>query len=382
VIRLAILVQSCLLALLLTVLALPVAARDSDGDDLRDGFESHFGMTDPFDRDSDGDGVVDSAEDPDRDHLGNLGEQRSSTHPGRRDTDGDGTPDGREDADRDGRSNAREQDRRPIPAGLKPALRDASMDRQPDRKRCQARHRVTKVVSCTFGDPNSDTTIVLAGDSHATMFLTAYKQIAKARGWRLVTMTKAACPAFLGMHGDLQYRIDRGGTCRKWRRNVLDRLAADPPDFVVFGHANHKLRTVYGTKLPTYKLPEVWRSSVARTLRKLPAQTRVLVMGRVPHRKTNPVSCLRRHPNDMSKCVARTIPSAKRTIDNAIRAGAIAAGGQYATLHDKICSYSPCPVVQGDILILRDNAHLTETFARKLRPSITGILDRKLIHPQ
>jgi hypothetical protein len=197
-----------------------------------------------------------------------------------------------------------------------------------------------------------------------------------------VTMTKAACPAFLGMHGDLQYRIDRGATCREWRRRVLRKLTNDPPDYVVFDHANYKLRTVYHKVIPTSKLPQVWRTSVARTLRKLPAQTKVLVLGHMPYYKTDPASCLRRYPNDMSKCVTKAVPSAKRTIDNAIRAGALAAGGSYATLHDKICSYSPCPVVQGDVLMLRDNNHLTETFARKLKPSIASILDRKLIDPK
>jgi hypothetical protein len=234
------------------------------------------------------------------------------------------------------------------------------------------------VESCTFGDRSSDTTIALVGDSHMTMYLTAYQQLANARGWKLVTMTKAACPAFLGMHGLLQWKIDRGKSCRIWRRKMIDKLNADPPDYIVFGHANYRLKTVTGKDIPTAQLPEVWRRSAAKTLKQLPASTDVLLVGLVPKNKTNPVTCLRRHPKNMSKCVAKAVPAVNRSIDNALSKAARNNGARYATLHDKICTYDPCPVVQGSVLMWRDGGHLSETFARKLKPSIASMLERKL----
>ena len=56
------------------LLALPAGAADRDRDGLDDGFERRYGVTDPGVRDSDHDGVIDSAEDNDKDGLGNLGE--------------------------------------------------------------------------------------------------------------------------------------------------------------------------------------------------------------------------------------------------------------------------------------------------------------------
>src|SRR3990172_3454196 len=46
------------------------ARADRDGDGLTDDLETRWGVTDPDYPDSDGDGVVDPAEDSDGDHLG------------------------------------------------------------------------------------------------------------------------------------------------------------------------------------------------------------------------------------------------------------------------------------------------------------------------
>jgi hypothetical protein len=96
------------LAGLLLLVGLPgqaLAATDTDDDHLSDTFERNKSLTNPRKKDSDGDGLRDDREDPDKDTLTNLGELRSGTNPRKKDTDGDGTRDDREDADRDGLRN-------------------------------------------------------------------------------------------------------------------------------------------------------------------------------------------------------------------------------------------------------------------------------------
>lgn len=71
---------------------------DTDGDGLNDTYELHSGLVSNGVRseDSDGDGIKDPKEDPDGDNLTNLQEQKAQTFPLFADTDGDGLDDGEE----------------------------------------------------------------------------------------------------------------------------------------------------------------------------------------------------------------------------------------------------------------------------------------------
>jgi hypothetical protein len=51
----------------------------------------------------------------------------------------------------------------------------------------------TKTPECVYGNPNSETTVVLFGDSHAIQWFPALNRLAKERDWRLVGLTKSAC---------------------------------------------------------------------------------------------------------------------------------------------------------------------------------------------
>ncbi|MFB3787507.1 MAG: C25 family cysteine peptidase [bacterium] len=66
---------------------------DNDGDGLTDLFELYKSNTNPYEKDSDRNGISDDKEDPDGDTLTNLQEQTAGTDPWKKDTDGDGFDD-------------------------------------------------------------------------------------------------------------------------------------------------------------------------------------------------------------------------------------------------------------------------------------------------
>ena len=77
-------------------------ATDVDGDGLPNTYERDWTKTNPSNRDTDRDGILDGSEDPDHDRLTNKQEYITGTRPHTQDTDGDGRRDDVEDADADG----------------------------------------------------------------------------------------------------------------------------------------------------------------------------------------------------------------------------------------------------------------------------------------
>jgi hypothetical protein len=369
--------RSVTLAIAITaLLAVPtVASTDADGDGLRDTFENQAGVTSASDPDSDGDGVVDAAEDNDGDRLSNRGEQKFGSHPGLRDSDGDGTPDGKEDADRDGRSNATEQDHRSLPSNLRPGLATAPGDVSPYKAGCQTTARSSAVVTCSYGPEGSSTSVVLMGDSHAMQLATPIVPIAEENGWRLTTLVKKACPPVLGIHNLAQRWADDGASCREWRRNALAWLQDDPPDHLILAHSDsYGIGTLGGRKIKGDKRAPVWEAGMKRTLAQMPPATQVLLLGDIPYNRLNPVGCLKKHPRNISKCVTSRQPLHKRTIELALERAAKARSARFGRFYGKVCSYDPCPVIQGEVLMYRDRGHLTATFSRQLTPTFRRLL--------
>lgn len=107
---------------------------DTDGDQLRDGFEVRYSGVSPLEVQTDNDTVGDAAENLDGDNLTNLQEQRHETHPVQNDTDDDLLADGIEldvhgteptlsDTDEDGLNDSEELD-----LGTDPTLADTDGD--------------------------------------------------------------------------------------------------------------------------------------------------------------------------------------------------------------------------------------------------------------
>lgn len=362
---------AALLSLGLALLAsAPVSGADRDGDLLRDAFESRWRVTDPDRRDTDFDGVVDSAEDSDGDRVSDLGEQRFGTNPGRRDSDGDGIPDGNEDSDGDGLSNALEQDRRRLPPGLRPPLGLAGRDFQKRRFECQTPQGKSKLRPCKFGDVTSTTRVVIFGDSHAAQWVPALDRAGEVEGWRIIQLTKTACPS---ISADVMGQQARDGSrsCRAWRQKAFRWLRRDPPDVIVITNRSRWTLVEHGRSVPSSLRPSKWRTAMARTLSALPASAAVMILADTPQMNGEPVPCLRRNPRDISACTTpRRVAMASSFARRAERAAARPAGAKTRNLNGKICSYDPCPLVQGKVLVWRDHGHLTATFSRQLWPSL------------
>ena len=189
-------------------------------------------------------------------------------------------------------------------------------------------------------------------------------------------MTKRACPAMLGVWGDNQWEIDKGRTCGLWQQRVVSRLNFARPDLLVLAHTpGYKLRKQNGKVVAPWKRTDQWRQGLKRTVAAMPQETTVLALGGTPRNfNGNPVKCLQQNRGNISACVTGRQPEEARSMDVGLRQATSATRALYDSLYDQVCSYDPCPVVQGDVLMWRDSSHLSETFATQLQPSIERIL--------
>jgi hypothetical protein len=361
--------------LTLTLMGGAASGADSDGDGLRDAFERKHGLTSHLLADSDGDGVIDAAEDHDGDDLGGRGEQRFGTDPGDPDSDGDGLTDGREDADGDGRINAIDQHRRPVPRGLRPSLVEAFEDVAEQGPECGVRTGDPRLKLCHFGDLESENRVVLMGDSKATMYLPPAIIVAKQEGWHLTTMLKGRCTPVLGTMARYQRIFDDGASCIRWRNSALERLRADPPDLIVLVFSDdYVLVDGQNRKLREEQKLRALSTGLAATVEALPATSEVVLLADAPKSAVNGPRCLQRNQRDMSACLTLQVPASAARIDAVLRRTMREGGGTYRTLKDRICPYQPCPLVQGNVLIYKDQGHLTVTFTKRLAPSLRAEL--------
>jgi hypothetical protein len=353
----------------------PRAAADRDGDLLTDAFEREWGDTDHRDADSDNDGVEDSAEDPDGDRLSNLGEQRYSTSPVNPDTDGDGIRDGREDRDGDGKSNAAEQDARPVPSGLLPSLGSARTDLPKSYANgCHSGVYVRSIHPCAFGDPDGSVRIALFGDSHALQWLPALDRAGKARGWRVVAITKSACPSADVIFQEPNFKGARA-SCLAWRHRGERWIQEHRLDLVIIANSRgYRVLKPDGTLVPKSRRPREWQRGLDRTLQAMPAGPRILVLGDTPASRKNIPACLKANLQRISACQRSRSASTDSAHDDAERAAAEANGATFRSLNRKVCSYDPCPVIVGKTLLWRDGTHLTATYVRRLTPAIRDIV--------
>jgi hypothetical protein len=351
------------------------AAADTDGDGLRDAFETRWGISDPARRDTDRDGLSDAAEDPDGDRLGNLGEQRSRTSPTDPDSDDDGVRDGAEDRDRDGRSNAAEQDHRPVPGDLQPRLVDAAADLPPSyRDGCHITATGTGFRPCVYGRLNGKTTVLLFGDSHAAQWLPALIAAARTRDWRIVSLTRSGCPsADVHTYSAALGAIDT--PCERFREQALSWIRTNRPDIVVTSNLDsYLLRDRFGVPVPKKEWLSTWIRGLRRTVEAIPSRVPTVILADTPYPGIDVPACLRRS-SWIDACLGATRKMLRRDVATAERALAQRLGVGHLSRTAQICPYRPCPVIVESLLIYRDQSHLTAAYARQLGPGLGAAIE-------
>ncbi len=329
---------------------------DTDGDGLADSFEQRYGLN-PDNPDSDGDGLLDPAEDPDHDGLSNLAEQTYGTNPLASDSDGNGVSDGDEDFNGDGIPNWRQQDWRSIPNPIHPTLVNA-----PDDWQCY-RPGVGTTGQCV-GDPGGSTVIAVYGDSHAGQWLPPLELISDVHHWRMEADIKSGCPS---VHVASNALPSFNRSCTLWRQQVEQALRSHPPDLVIVSNFSH-----YGTT------DDEWGRGLKAMLAALPPASKVMVLADTPLFLKYAPTCVGNHPYDIGACEVPRSVGLRLAHDKLEASIADSMGASFVSMNPWVCPYAMCPVIVGHLLMWRDSDHLTSTYARQLRPALESLLPADL----
>jgi len=222
---------------------------------------------------------------------------------------------------------------------------------------CHVNYGETKSGYCTYGDKESSNTIVLYGDSHAAQWFPVLEKMAKERGFKLVSLTKSACPAV-----DAK-RPDQGAFkmvhCTKWRENSIKRIAEIQPlavitsSFQYFTPANSSISRA-----------QWWSDGQRKLLKGLRGSTNNLIYISDTPRP------LRDIPNCLASRDSKVCDSTERSKVSVIP------GFDVINPNPWLCS-SYCPAIVEGTVAYRDASHISVDMALKLLPKLEAALIAK-----
>lgn len=220
---------------------------------------------------------------------------------------------------------------------------------------CHVNYGETKSNECVYGNPDAETTVVLYGDSHAAQWFPALEKLANQRGFKLVSLTKSACPSV-----DVP-RPDQGAYknihCEKWRENSIKRIQEIRPLAVIISSFQ------YFTPPRGYSnKSEWWNDGQNRLFKDLLGSSQNLVyISDTPKPQRDIPNCLASQP--LSEC-----NSTKKT------PVVIRSGFKKIDPTPWLCE-KKCPAIQDGYVVYRDASHISVAAALAL----TSTLEQALI---
>lgn len=206
--------------------------------------------------------------------------------------------------------------------------------------------------------------IMLIGDSHAAQWLPALKLIAVQENWAIITHTKSSCTVIdaliVDSNGDYQ-------ACYVWGQQVVDDVIQRRPDFVVT------------TMITNYVLSDAKgkEDNFNKVVSGLAAGWEKITQNDIDIKviKSTP-----RFEVQVPDCVAANLPEWKKCnlprLDALRFSGVLEAAASQVQkadlidMSDDLCSFDSCDVIIGNVLVYRDQHHITATYMRTMADSL------------
>jgi hypothetical protein len=254
-----------------------------------------------------------------------------------------------------------------LPADLKPSLSKAATDYQRDGN-CPAPDAARTVtynigMGCEHrGVDSVETTVVLLGDSHAAHWFDALDVVAQQQRWRLVVFTKVGCTPATAT-------LSKGKTgapfteCDDWRKDALRRIGELRPAMVVMSSLTYQDRPLGTTGNVNGAWGQAWLTTINAVKE---AGSKPVIIEDTPFPEDNVPDCLAAHASDIERCNLERKNAINQGREQVIAGIAAENGAKVVDSTPWFCGAAACPAVIGDVLVYRDNSHVTATYSRLL----------------
>ena len=244
-----------------------------------------------------------------------------------------------------------------------------------DTRACMPEPLEERYEVCEFGDPDSDHTVVLVGDSKAAQWFSAVEKIAEDNAWRMVFIGKDQCEfanvirAYVGSQPS--------PSCDRWSQWALEKVLEEKPD-VVLTTSRFSTALRPDQSVGEQETQDAMVEGLVSHWRKIIDTGAVLVPlldtpgppgGGVP-------ACVQENQNHLTACRYPLEGRAEKTGQPAALAAAKdVPQARVVDMTDVLCPGGVyCPAVIGNVLVYRTGSHLTDSYA----VSATDILAARL----
>jgi hypothetical protein len=161
---------------------------------------------------------------------------------------------------------------------------------------CHLNYHESVSPLCEFGKLDSNKTVVLYGDSHAVQWFPALEKLAVEKGFKLITLTKSACPSIDVVRESVG--AFKMSNCAAWRESAIERIASAKPDLVILSSFEH-----FVPAGDPRNVTQWWAEGSVRTYQTLkPLSAKIVYLLDTPLPKRNIPDCLASTSAD--KCLA------------------------------------------------------------------------------
>jgi hypothetical protein len=247
---------------------------------------------------------------------------------------------------------------------LRPSTLEAYGD-TPDvgQEKCVVQKTEDAFRTCSFGDEDSDRTVVLVGDSKALQWFTPVRRIAEREGWQLVLVAKNGCAfadviRLIGEH--------RNPSCDAWAPEALSTIKEMKPDVVLtvtrWGTslpADGSTEADYDSKTMVDGIVRYWRDVISA------GATLVPILDTPGPPGGDGPGCVQANLRHLTNCVY----SKRGRMEESGAAAQLEAAAQVpeADVVDMSPVLCPdgrrCPPVIGNVLVYRSGTHISDTYA-------------------